>query len=257
MTTSSLPVVTKETYANLNYYELLGVENPTAPIDEAAIGRIFRRLAIKFHSDRDGSAEARLVFDKLTTAMETLLDSAKRFEYDKSLKTSGVTAAPQRDDVQRAAQAAEEALRRREHEAKNAPTKADLARAQQEKIAALHSALLAELYAPFDLLEQEQLENWEMDFDDLAAKERQVMELFATSQPESSGGVLGGSDASEKESKKKKGKDEHKKEKKKKREKEGDQEGEGDEVPALSESELFAQSLGFFLTSKRPREEDP
>src|SRR5688572_6724747 len=65
-----------------DYYEVLGVAR-TANGEE--IKRAYRRLAMKFHPDRndgDGKAEAEQAFKECAEAYEVLSDDAKRRRYD-------------------------------------------------------------------------------------------------------------------------------------------------------------------------------
>jgi curved DNA-binding protein CbpA len=65
----------------MNYYEVLGV--PT-DADEEAIRSAFRRLARRYHPDAgEGSSSDR--FREITEAYETLMDPARRKDYDRSL----------------------------------------------------------------------------------------------------------------------------------------------------------------------------
>ena len=63
------------------YYDLLGVNQQA---DETTIKNAYRKLAMKYHPDRnagDSSAEAR--FKEINTAYETLKDPTKRSIYDR------------------------------------------------------------------------------------------------------------------------------------------------------------------------------
>ena len=63
--------------AKRDYYEILGV-GKDASDDE--IKKAFRRLAVKYHPDKDGGDEAK--FKEASEAYEVLKDSAKRQRYD-------------------------------------------------------------------------------------------------------------------------------------------------------------------------------
>lgn len=64
-----------------NYYEILGVEESA---DLAAIKKAYRKLAIKYHPDKNSEPGAEDTFKQVTEAYETLSDSTKRAEYDRS-----------------------------------------------------------------------------------------------------------------------------------------------------------------------------
>lgn len=66
--------------ASKDYYELLGVDK-TASDDE--IKRAFRKLAVKYHPDRNqGDKEAEAKFKEINEAYQILSDSEKRAQYD-------------------------------------------------------------------------------------------------------------------------------------------------------------------------------
>ena len=63
-----------------DYYEVLGIEK-SASIDE--IKRAYRKLAVKYHPDRNpGNKEAEEKFKEATEAYEVLSDDKKRPIYD-------------------------------------------------------------------------------------------------------------------------------------------------------------------------------
>ena len=67
--------------AKRDYYEVLGVERGASADD---IKRTYRRLAIKYHPDKNpGDKEAEARFKEAAEAYEVLSDSAKRQRYDR------------------------------------------------------------------------------------------------------------------------------------------------------------------------------
>src|SRR5574344_754018 len=63
--------------AKQDYYEILGVAK-TASADE--IKKAFRKLAVKYHPDKDGGNEDK--FKEINEAYEVLKDADKRQRYD-------------------------------------------------------------------------------------------------------------------------------------------------------------------------------
>jgi molecular chaperone DnaJ len=67
--------------AKRDYYEVLGVERTA---DEAALKKAYRRLAMKYHPDRNpGDAEAEAQFKEAKEAYEVLSNADKRAAYDR------------------------------------------------------------------------------------------------------------------------------------------------------------------------------
>lgn len=76
----------------MNYYELLGVPRTA---DATTLKKVYRRLAMKYHPDRNAGneAEARAKFQEIKQAYECLSDAKRRAHYDehgvdKSVDTS-------------------------------------------------------------------------------------------------------------------------------------------------------------------------
>ena len=65
--------------AKRDYYEVLGVDKTS---DESEIKRQYRKLALKFHPDRNKSAEAAEHFKEISEAYAVLSDAKKRRTYD-------------------------------------------------------------------------------------------------------------------------------------------------------------------------------
>ena len=66
--------------AKRDYYEVLGVEKSA---DQDAIKKAYRKLAVKYHPDRNpGDKEAEEKFREATEAYEVLSDDKKRPIYD-------------------------------------------------------------------------------------------------------------------------------------------------------------------------------
>ena len=95
-----------------DFYEVLGVQRSASQSD---IRRAYRRLALRFHPDRNQSSEAAAEdrFIQTQRAYETLGDPARRAEYDRR------TSPQPEQDLQKAADVAA-ATARREYELANA-----------------------------------------------------------------------------------------------------------------------------------------
>ena len=66
--------------AKRDYYEVLGVQKSSS---EQEIKKAYRRLAMKFHPDRNpDNADAERKFKEASEAAEVLLDQEKRQSYD-------------------------------------------------------------------------------------------------------------------------------------------------------------------------------
>ena len=63
-----------------DYYEILGVDRS---VSESDLKKAFKRLAIKYHPDKNpGNKEAEEKFKEAAEAYEVLSDQAKRQTYD-------------------------------------------------------------------------------------------------------------------------------------------------------------------------------
>ena len=66
--------------AKQDYYEILGVSKTA---EEREIKKAYKRLAMKYHPDRNqGDKEAEAKFKEIKEAYEVLTDSQKRAAYD-------------------------------------------------------------------------------------------------------------------------------------------------------------------------------
>jgi molecular chaperone DnaJ len=75
-----------------NYYRILGLSEEA---DEAAIKRAYRKLALKYHPDRNpGDKFAEDKFKQVTEAYRVLSDTSQRIEYDRSRPSSSAGSAP-------------------------------------------------------------------------------------------------------------------------------------------------------------------
>src|SRR5690554_7895957 len=73
-------MVTAQAMAKRDYYEVLGVPKSA---DEKEVKKAYRRLAMKYHPDRNpGDKEAEEKFKEATEAYEVLSDANRRAAYD-------------------------------------------------------------------------------------------------------------------------------------------------------------------------------
>jgi DnaJ-class molecular chaperone len=64
---------------NVDYYEVLGLQRDCSSAD---IQRSYRKLAIKFHPDKNSSNESVTRFQELCQAYFVLSDLERRYKYD-------------------------------------------------------------------------------------------------------------------------------------------------------------------------------
>ena len=69
----------RKVIAKKNYYDILGVEKTA---DETQIKRAYRKLALKFHPDKNKAKSAEEAFKKVNQAFSVLSDKTKRQNYD-------------------------------------------------------------------------------------------------------------------------------------------------------------------------------
>ena len=82
-----------------DYYEVLGVSRDTSKDD---IKRAYRKLALKYHPDRNKSVGAEEKFKEISEAYAVLSDNEKRNQYDR-FGMSGISGKYSRDDIFRGA----------------------------------------------------------------------------------------------------------------------------------------------------------
>ena len=71
-----------------DYYEILGISRGS---DKETIKKAFRKLALKYHPDRNSSKDAEAHFKRINEAYQTLSDDYKRSIYDKRYKSQNDT----------------------------------------------------------------------------------------------------------------------------------------------------------------------
>lgn len=62
-----------------DYYEILGVSKTAS---EAEVKAAYRKLALKYHPDRNKAADAEQKFKEINEAYQVLSDHKKRQQYD-------------------------------------------------------------------------------------------------------------------------------------------------------------------------------
>ncbi|GET92027.1 Dnaj family-like protein [Leishmania tarentolae] len=202
--------ITKENIDSFNYFQLFGIPTPMASsavaatgssgsgndtfipeIDVAAVRRVYRRLSLRFHPDKDDSDEARHAFQVVRTALETIIDPTKLSGYMKTLVEEGSGAdnsgvpGEEKRQRQRAHQAHVEAQlaadmlvqRAQERLAKEAAAR-QAAQEREEAAQRLLSELTSSLNTPFQLMEAGLVRDWDVDEEMVAMKTKEVMKVL-------------------------------------------------------------------------------
>ena len=83
-----------------DYYEVLEIDRGA---DAGAIKKAYRKLAMKYHPDRNSEADAEAKFKEASEAYEVLSDAQKRQMYDRyghdGLKNSGFSGFSGMEDI--------------------------------------------------------------------------------------------------------------------------------------------------------------
>lgn len=189
---AAAPALDAATCGQLTLYEILGYPRAGAAagsglapdaLSVANIRRRFRRLSIHFHPDKNTAEDARVVYERLTLAAETLTDPARRAEYDADLaKLSAGDAkdAARRQRAKEAGQRLDAAEAAAAMRAATAPTSVVSAAtaaldARQQAAEQLLASLAAETPgAEAARLEDEMVAAWDVSWAELDAKEAAV-----------------------------------------------------------------------------------
>jgi curved DNA-binding protein CbpA len=195
--------ITKHNINSFDYFQLFGLTLPVdgvgaVDIDIAAVRRVYRRLSLRFHPDKDDSDEARYAFGVVHTALETVMDPVKRAAYiqERRAEAEGVGGsskgcadedARQRQRTQQAqeeAQWAAEVLNQREQQ-RRAKEAAALQAAQEREEAAQRvlSELTSTLNTPFQQMEAELVRDWDVDEEMVEMKMNDVINLLRLLAP--------------------------------------------------------------------------
>ncbi|OWB58280.1 hypothetical protein B5S28_g4290 [[Candida] boidinii] len=84
-----------------NHYSILGIDKNASGSD---IKKSFRKLALKYHPDKNKSSDAEEKFKKINESYKILSDSIKKQEYDQKLKTEQQEQQQQRQQRQQESQ---------------------------------------------------------------------------------------------------------------------------------------------------------
>ena len=172
--------VTKLNYDSLNFYELYNLPSSSVddPVDVSLVKKLFRRLSLVFHSDKDASPEARCVFERLKLAADTLCDPERRAEYNSLVLSKEQDAVAKIAVLKRAADAAAQ-LDSRERAGYRPSTTSRVAQERATVNYQLHEELAAMAQASPRVAEEHMMAALEVDDDTLEQKEVEVQWLMA------------------------------------------------------------------------------
>lgn len=198
--------ITKHNIDSFDYFQLFNLTLPASAataaaaaedIDMPTVRRIYRRFSLRFHPDKDDSAEARHAFEVVHSALETIIDPVKRAAYLQRISEkndSGAGAAVTFDEDQRqrqrTQQAQEEALwaadqlnqREQQRLAKEAAAR-QAAQEREEAAQRLLSELTSSLNTPFQQMEAELVRDWDVDDEMMQMKLAEVTRLLQQLAP--------------------------------------------------------------------------
>ena len=186
--------VTKDNFTSLTHFEIYELDEAAVVaaggLDDAAstkVRKAFRRLSLYFHPDKDGSDEARDVFEHLKEAANVLQDAERCKEYIATFRVEAQEAekkiAGRREAHRREAELRErESTHQRKTEAQRA---ADVATARERADGvggaghkAMVEGLRRSLLSSWEQMEEDMLAAYEVGPEELAVKERELERML-------------------------------------------------------------------------------
>lgn len=186
--------VTKENYLSLDYFQIFGLNDEQIiaaggildQTSSTSIKKMFRKLSLRFHPDKDSSEEARQVFEYLKEAVDVLTDRDRCQAYA-SRKSARMEEKEVRGHRTADASRAGEVLLEREAaskkaEAENIARDAAIAARLGQGVGARNAAyeeLRRGLLSSWEAMEEDMLNSWEVGPEELASKEADVFKMLA------------------------------------------------------------------------------
>ncbi|CAD2221448.1 DNAJ family-like protein [Angomonas deanei] len=198
--------ITVENIQQFNFYQLFNLPCQkelvdTLSIDRDAVQKVYRRLSLRFHPDKDDSEAAKVAFAYVQAARDTILDETKRLQYNKEVlfPVDGVNSEAHMERQKRAereAKMAESVLQQRE-QFNLEKTRRQREEKEREEASRelLERELTSSLKTPFRLLEKELILDWNIDADLLEMKFAEVRKLLQQLAPNDSHHKMGFLDA--------------------------------------------------------------